>query len=369
MIIMRPPRYLAGVIVVVLLTAVACSKSSQSTSGQQTTLKVAFVYNSPVGDSGWTYTHDQGRAYLQSHLPGVKITVLQNIPEGASSEPVFERLAQQGNKLIFGTSFGYMDPMLQAGAKYPDTAFLYTSGYKSSKNVTNYYGATEQGLYLAGQLAGKTTKSNILGFVGSFPIASVLYQINAFTLGARSVNPNVETKVVFSSTWYDPSKEKQAANSLMNAGADILTETEDSPAVGEAAQARGMHWVGFSGSDMSKFAPDAWLTGVDFNWGPFYLKTAKEIIAGTWKATPYYGSMADGNVLLGPFGQSVPNSLQSYIDDQRKAIIDGTLQPFAGPIMDNQGNLIETAGKVLSVAQLNTTNYFVQGVVGSVPSS
>lgn len=330
-------------------------------------LKVAFVYVGPIGDAGWTKKHDDGRKALEEALGDrVETTYLESIPEGAQSQRVFEDLARKGNKLIFGTSFGYMDQMLAAAAKYPDTVFMHATGFKTAKNMGTYFGAAEEGRYLSGIAAGKATKNGRLGYVAAFPIPEVLRGINAFTLGVRSVRPDATVQVAWTSTWFGPDIEKQAAESLLAAGVDVVSQHQDTPATGEAAAAADAKWVGYN-DDMSRFAPEAWLTASIWDWGPYYIRTAERVLDGTWKSEQYYGDMADGLVGLAPFGDSVDQATRQLVEEKAAAIKDGSFEPFTGPIKDQAGRERVAAGKSAKLEELLAMDYFVEGVVGDIP--
>ena len=321
-------------------------------------LKIAFVHVGPVSDKGWSWAHDQGAQYVKESLgDAVEITTLEIISEGPDSLRVFEQLAEDGHGLIFGTSFGYMDPMLEASGNYPDVVFMHATGYKGSDNMGNYFGAAEEGRYLSGMAAGAATETNLIGYVAAFPIPEVLRGINAFTRGAQETNPDVEVQVVWTSTWFDPPVEGDAAQALLDAGADVIAMHQDSSAPGLAADAAGAKWVGYN-TDMTEFAPDAWLTAAIWNWGPYYLATAERVIAGTWETDFYYGNMAGGMVDIASFGASVPQDIQDKILERRQQIIDGTFSVFSDPITDQDGNERE-------LGDIFVMDFFVQGVTGS----
>jgi len=348
-------------------TAGSGGNATGGTSGTGTTskMKVAFVYVGPVGDAGWTKKHDDGRKELEAAMGDkVQTTFLESVPEGAESEATFERLAREGNKIIFATSFGYMDQMLAVAAKYPDVVFMHATGYKTAANMGTYFGAAEEARYLSGMVAGSMTKSNKLGYVAAFPIPEVIRGINAFTLGAQKVNPNVTVDVVWTSTWFNPTTEKEAAQSLLNKGIDVIGQHQDTPGPGEAAEAAGAKWVGYN-DDMSRFAAKAWLTAPVWDWGPFYIKTAKDVMAGTWKSEQYYGTMADGLVKLAPVADSVPADIRAAIEDTQKKIISGEFAPFTGPISKQDGSSAYAAGAKATLAELLKMDYFVKGVNGS----
>ena len=370
-----------AVVLVFMLIAAACGDdegedtTTTAASGDTTTtaaaadpLKVAFVYVGPVGDTGWTWAHDQGREYLEANYSGsLETTFLENVPEGSESQQVFETLAAEGWDVIFGTSFGYMDPMLAAAEKYPDTVFEHNTGYKTSENMGNYFGAAEEGRYLTGMAAGLMTEANELGYVAAFPIPEVLRGINAFALGVKEVNPDATVQVVWTSTWFDPALEKQAAETLLDAGADVIAMHQDSPAPGEAAEARGAYWVGYN-TDQGRFAPDAWLTAPIWNWGPYYLQVAEEVAAGTWESSAYYGDMEDGMVDIADFGSSVPQDVIDIVEARKAEFLDGSFVIFKGPLNDQDGVERLADGEVADLGMIlggDFMNFFVDNVIGS----
>ncbi len=339
--------------------------SGGTTAGGGEKVKVAFVYVGPVGDAGWTKKHDDGRKELEAEMGDkIQTTFLESVPEGAESEAVFERLAREGNKVIFATSFGYMDQMLAVAKKYPDVVFMHATGYKTADNMGTYFGAAEEARYLSGMAAGASTTSNKLGYVAAFPIPEVIRGINAFTLGAQKVNPKVTVDVVWTSTWFDPTAEKEAAQSLLNKGIDVVAQHQDTPGPGEAAEAAGAKWIGYN-DDMSRFAPKAWLTAPVWDWGPFYIKTVKDVMAGTWKSEQYYGTMADGLVNLAPVADSVPAETRTAIDETKAKIISGEFAPFTGPIMKQDGSEAIADGVKAPLGDLLKMDYFVKGINGS----
>jgi basic membrane protein A len=326
--------------------------------GDGEVMKIAFVHVGPVADKGWSWAHDQGAQYVKQQLgDAVEITTLEAIPEGSDSQRVFEDLAAAGNKLIFGTSFGYMDPMLAAAENYPDVVFEHATGFKTSANMGNYFGAAEEGRYLSGMAAGAASQTGKVGYVAAFPIPEVLRGINAFTLGVREVNPDATVQVVWTSTWFDPPKEGTAAESLLDAGVDVIAMHQDSAAPGQAAEAAGAKWVGYN-TDMTEFAPTAWLTAPIWDWGPFYLATTEAVMNGTWTSEAYYGNMADGMVDIAPFGDSVDEATKALIEERKQQIIDGSFQVLPDPIVDQDGNE-RPLGDIFGI------DYFVEGVVGS----
>jgi basic membrane protein A len=290
------------------------------------------------------------------------------VPEGAESQQVFEDLVDEGNDLIFATSFGYMDPMLAVAEANPDVCFQHATGYKTADNMGTYFGAAEEARYLSGIAAGHATKNGKIGYVAAFPIPEVLRGINAFTLGAQSVNPEVTVQVVWTSTWFGPDEEKQAAESLTAEGVDVLAMHQDTPSTGEAAAEVGAKWVGYN-DDMSSFQPEAWLTGPVWDWGPHYIATAQAVIDGTCPNEQYYGNMADGLVALAPYGDSVPDDVRAEIDALAEEIKAGTFKPFTGPINDQDGNEKVADGETPDLGTLLGMDYLVEGVIGEIPAS
>ncbi|MFD2411591.1 BMP family ABC transporter substrate-binding protein [Paenibacillus rhizoplanae] len=325
---------------------------------------VAFVYIGPPGDGGYTYQHDQGRLYMEKEL-GIKADFVENVPESADAERIITELAQN-HDIVFTTSFGYMDFTLNVAGKFPNVKFLHASGYKTAENMGTYFGKNYQASYLSGIAAGKMTKKNHLGYVGAFPISEVIYNLNAFTLGAQSVNPAVKVDVVWTNTWYDPATERQAAISLLDKGADVLLAYQDSPATLQAAAERGA-FAGGNDSDMSKYAPDNYLTNPVWNWGPYYVKAVQSVMDGTWKSEQYSGDMADGMVELAPFGNKVPEDVKKLVEDAKAKIISGGLDVFTGPISDNKGNVTVKDGQKLTLEEVLGMNWLVKGVEGTIP--
>lgn len=330
-------------------------------------LKIAFVYVSPVGDAGWTFQHDTGRKELEKALGDkVKTTFVENVPEGADAERVIRELAQAGNKVIFTTSFGFMNPTIKVAKQFPNVIFEHATGYKRAKNVGTYSARFYQARYLAGMVAGKMTKSNVLGYVAAFPIPEVVQGIDAYALGARAVNPKVEVKVIWTSSWYDPGKEREAADTLVSQGADVLTHHTDSTAVVQAAEAKGVYAIAYH-SDMSKYGPKAELTAAVHHWGQYYIREVKTILDGKWKSGDVWGGIKSGMVGLAPFNSAVPKDVVALVKAKEKAIADGKFHPFQGPLKDNEGHLKVTAGKSMSDKDILGLNWYVEGVQGKLP--
>jgi simple sugar transport system substrate-binding protein len=329
-------------------------------------LKIAFVYVSPVGDAGWTYQHDQGRIAMEKALGDrVRTTVVESVAEGPDAERVLRDLAAQGHGLIFATSFGYLEPALRVAADFPQVKFEHAGGYKTAPNLQTYDARYYEARYLAGLLAGKRSKTGVAGYVAGFPVPEVIQGINAFTIGMREVNPKAQVKVLWLDTWFDPPREREAALTLVNQGADVLTNHSGSPAVAQAAEDKGVMLVAYQ-SDMRRHAPHAQLTAIVHQWGGYYTRVAQSVIDGQWNARPVWGGMKDGFVALAPLNPSVPTSEATFIDAKRRGVIAGSVKPFAGRLLDNQGRVRLEKG-VLDDHAIATMDWFVEGVIGSVP--
>jgi len=329
-------------------------------------VKAGFIYVGPVGDAGWTYAHDQGRLEMEKLSFVEPSTYIESVPEGAESARVITGLVRKGANLVFTTSFGYMDATLDVAKRYKDVVFMHCSGFKSAENVGNYFGRMYEPRYLSGIVAGKMTKSNVIGYVAAFPIPEVIRGINAFTLGVRSVNPKAEVKVVWTQTWFDPGVEGDAADSLLDVGADVLAMHQDAPATLQAAEKRGAYVVGYN-SDMRTFAPNAFLTAPVWNWGALYTKIAAQVADGTWKSESIWSGMKEGLVELAPMSSKIPADVQKLVADKTAAIKSGKLHPFAGPIKNQQGKETVAAGATHNDGELLGMNYFVEGVQGTIP--
>lgn len=333
-------------------------------------LKAGFIYVTPIGEAGWTYQHEQGRLEMQKALGRkVQTTVVESVPEGADAERVIRDLARQGNRLIFATSFGYLEPVLRVAADYPEVRFEHAGGYKLAANVGTYNARYYEARYLAGLLAGKTSVSGIVGYVAAFPVPEVVQGVNAFTLGMRAVNPKAVVKVLWLNSWFDPPREREAALTLIHQGADMLTNHSASPAVAQAAQSSfktgRVRVISYQG-DMRAVAPDAQLAAVTSHWGGYYTRVAQAVLDGTWRPQPVWGGIKDGMVGLTAIAADVPVDVRALLDSRRQAIVSGRLHPFGAPLTDNQGRLRLGHGH-LSDAAILKMNWFVQGVEGSVP--
>ena len=331
--------------------------------------KVGFVYVSPIGDAGWTYQHELGRKQLEAAFKG-KVTTqfVENVPEGADAERVIRELAQSGCKVVFTTSFGYMNPTIKVAPSYPNTVFLHSTGYKTAKNVGIYNARFYEGRYLCGVIAGKMTKKNIAGYVAAFPIPEVMQGINAFTQGMRSVNPKAEVRVIWVNSWFDPGKEREAVLTLISQGADMVTHHTDSTAVVQAAEEKGIYSFSYH-SDMKKYGPKTQLTGTTHLWGDYYVKTLNEVMAGKWKTNSVWGGMKDGMIKLAPLSPAVPKDVKDMVTKLQSQIISGKFHPFQGPVVDQDGKARVPAGKVMTDDELGKMDYFVEGVASKLPKS
>lgn len=346
--------------------AAGCGDSQQTSSTENgDEVKVGFVYIGAPGDAGWTYSHDQARQHLESSVPGVKTTYREQVDEGAAAEANINQLVQEGCKVVFANSFGYGDAVMEVAAKHSDVVFMHASGNNTSENVGTFFGRIYQPRYLSGIIAGKMTSSNTLGYVAAYPIPEVIRGINAFTLGAQSVNPDVTVKVVWTTTWFDPTKEKEAAKTLIEQGCDVIAQHQDTYAPQQAAQEAGVYSIGYH-SDMSSFAPDANLTSVVWDWNDYYVNTVQSVIDGTWKSGSYWGGMEDGIVKLAPVSDKVPADVKTLVQEKEEAIKDGSFKVFAGPIKDQDGTVKVPEGTVMSDEELLNFNWFVAGVEGQL---
>lgn len=333
-------------------------------------VKAAWIYVGPTNDGGWTTAHDNGRKAVEAALAGKVITTFkENVPEGPEVATVIDDLVKDGNKIIFATSFGFGDAMIAAAKKYPDVKFEHATGLPNDiANFSSYFGAGEESLYLAGMAAGKATKKNVIGFVAPFPIPEVVRHINAYTLGAQSVNPAATVKIVWVNSWFDPPKERQAAESLISGGADVIASGGDSPAPGDAAKAAKVAWTGYD-SDQSANYADVWLTAAVYDWGKYYTKEVQGVIDGSWKKGDYYGNIADGFTSLAPYGSLVAAETQAAIEAKKADIVAGKFNIFGGPIADQAGAEKVADGASLPFGEQMSIQWFVKGVIGELPKA
>jgi basic membrane protein A and related proteins len=330
-------------------------------------VKVGYVYVGPVGDHGWSYEHDQGRQAMEKFFGDkVKTTFVENVSEGADAERVITQLAKAGNDIIFTTSFGFMNPTLKVAKRFPNVVFEHATGYKRSKNLSTYALRTYEGRYVSGVAAGMTTKTNVIGYIATFPIPEVIRDINSAYLGAKSVNPNVKMKIVWVNTWYDPGKESDAANALIDQGVDVLLQHTDSPAPLIAAEKRGIMGIG-QASDMAHFAPKSHMFSVRDHWAPYYIKTVQAVMDGTWKSEDYWGGLKDDVLEITSVNPNLPDDVKTAIKTTHDKIVSGELLPFTGPLKDNQGNVKVAAGTSAPDEELAGMNWYVEGIDATIP--
>lgn len=345
----------------------ACTKEEPKKAAEQK-LKIAFAYVGPVGDGGWTYAHDQGRKALVAALGDkVETSFVESVPEGADAERVIRQMASDGNKLIFGTTFGYMEPMLKVVKDFPDAKFEHGTGYKTAPNMRTYDSRTYEGAYMAGVVAGAMSKTNTLGVVGSIPIPEVIRNINSFTLGAQSMNPKIKTKVVWVGEWFNPSKETEAATALINGGADVLMQNTDSSAVLQTAEKMGKRAFGWD-SDMSAYGPKAHLGSAVINWGPYYIKAAKDVLEGSWSTGQSWWGVKEGAIDFVSMAADVPENAKKKVEEVKTGLKNGSFSIWKGPLIDNTGKEILAQGAVADDKFLGGIGFYVQGVDGKVPS-
>ncbi len=359
---------LAALVLVCAAASVLAVTATKGSAKSTAAYKVAWIYVGPHNDHGWSEAHDKGRLYVQ-HALGSKVqtTYKENVANGAQLQQTVASLVNDGYKMIFGTSFGFFDKNL--AAKYPQVYFEQATGTDRAKNLSEYFGAAEDTIFLSGMAAGAATKKGNLGYVVPFPIPEVIRHANAFALGARLMHPGAKVRLIWTNSWFDPSKEKKAAESLFGAGADVLGQNVDSPATGQFAQSKHIPWVGYD-SNAKKFAPTSWLTASVYNWGPYYLKRVKAAMNGKWKSGFYYGSINDGLTKLAPYGPKVSAKTKRAIAKKMRAIQSGKFYEFTGPLYDQHGKLRVKKGQRMQVLKGGTNslygmNWLVRGVIGS----
>ena len=364
------------------LTLVACGKKDAPATGASGAaaasaaapsaaakgpLKIAFAYIGPVGDGGWTFAHDNARKAVEQEFGDkVQTRFVEKVPESADAERVLRDMASQGNQLVFGTTFGYMESMVKVARDFPDVKFEHATGYKTAANLSTYDSRTYEGAYMAGVIAGKMTKSNVLGVVASVPIPEVLRNINSFTLGAQSVNPTITTKVVWVNEWFNPPKETEAATALINGGADILMQNTDSSAVLQTAEKMGKRGFGWD-SDMTQYGPKAHLGSAVINWAPYYIKTVRDVLDGKWQSGQSWWGVKEGAIDLVSLAADVPADAKAKLDEVRAGLKSGSFQIWKGPLLDQSGKEVLAKDQVADDKFLRGINFYVKGVEGQVP--
>ena len=351
------------VLLTVAATAVALVAAGAGSAKQTGAFKVAWILVGPHTDGGWSQAHYDGMQYVQKALGSkVQATYKENIVSNTQFGQTVSSLVAQGYKMIFSTSYGYVNKAF--AAKYPNVLFEQATGTDESKNLAEYYGAGEDTIFLSGMAAGAASKTGNIGYVVPFAIPEVLRHTDAFALGAQVTHPGAKIHIVWTNNWDSPALEKKAAESLVGAGADVLGQNVDTPTTGQVAASKNLPWVGYD-SDSSSFAPKSWLTAAVYNWGPYYLKRVEAAMNGTWKTGFYYGSIKDGFTTLAPYGAGVSAATKAVIAAKMKAIENGSFYEFTGPIEDQAGKVVVPAGKKLTVSQLYSLNWLVKGVIGS----
>ena len=385
--LMRPIA-LAALMLLAVLTLAACSSDDDSSSSQATAvatdavggdasatampegeqLIVGALHVGSVNDNGYNQAMHEGLLAMQEAIPGMKLIEAENVPESADAERVMENMIQQGAKVIFPQSFGYLDPALAVAERHPDVVFLHPAGFKQSENLGTFWSDTTSLSYLMGIVAASESETGKLGWVIGFPIPNILTSINAFTLGAQSVNPDVAVQVIVDNAWVDPAKEAESVNALADSGVDVVTMIVDSPAtVVKTADARGIKSIGFHCLCVEAAAGDSWLTGIGFVWGPLFTRYGQEVMAGTWKSANDIGSLADGYAQIAEYGPSVKEETKQAVETAKAALLDGSLDIFAGPIVDNAGTVRIAEGETGDLGELlGSTDYLVQGASGKI---
>ena len=348
-------------------TAAPATTAAPTTEAPAEPLRIAFMYDGEIDDGGWNEAHENGRQYLIANMDGIETTFVENLSPGSEFQAAFEDFGSQGYDLVICTTW-CQDDVLVVAPDYPDTVYLSWGGYQTAPNVGHFDGATEDGRYLDGLVAGSQPGVELIGYVGGFAIEEVVRGVNAFMIGAREINPDVETQVVWVNSWYDPAAEQQAAQALVDAGADLLAAEVNAPAVASVAEASGIGYIHY-GIDGSGLAPNSWLSGFTFNWGPYYLSQAQALADGTWEPALSYGGLRDGVVGMSPFGDAVTAETIALVEQRRQEIVDGTFDYFAGPITDNQGNVVIAEGATVPWEERTLCcQWLIEGVIGEIPA-
>lgn len=356
------------VLLVFLVLATFLSACGTTAPAPSEKTKVAFIYIGQPGDLGWTYEHDRGRLMLEKELGDqIETITVPDVQEGPNAEKAIRDVVEAGAKIVFTTSFGYMDPTIAVAEQYPDVIFEHCSGYKTADNVSTYFGRMYQPRYLAGLVAGSMTEDNFIGYVAATPIPEVIRGINAFTLGVRAVNPDAEVHVVWTNTWYDPVKEREAAVALLDEGADIIAQHQDTTEPQKAAQEYEKLSIGYD-SDMAQFVGDTVLTSPIWNWGKYYIATVQNILDGSWKSHQYWGGLEDDAVMLADFSPLVPDDVKSLVESGKEQLVSGEWDVFCGPISDQEGTEIVADGECMTDGDMLGMAWFVDGVVGTIPA-
>jgi simple sugar transport system substrate-binding protein len=351
-----------------LLTTAAVALGLATTAMASEKTKVGFVYVGPVGDGGWTYEHDQGRkAVVAEFGDEVETTYVESVPEGADAERVITQMALQGADLIFTTSFGYMDPTINVAKKFPDVKFEHATGYKTADNVSVYSARFYEGRAVQGHIAGRMTKSNVIGYIASFPIPEVIRGINSAYIHAKKVNPDIQFKIIWAYTWFDPAKEADAAKALIEQGADVILQHTDSTAPQAAAQAAGNVITFGQASDMSEYAPLPRVSSIIDNWAPYYIARTKAVMDGTWESTSTWDGIGAGMVGIGEISDAVPADVKAEALALKDSLASGEYHAFTGPLNKQDGSAWLAEGETADDGTLAGMNFYVEGIEGDIP--
>ncbi len=358
---------LLALLILIPVMMFANGNKESSAPADNAKFKVAFIYIGLPGDLGWTFGQEQGRKMLEEKLGDkVETTFIENVSEGPDASRIIRQYAQKGYNMIVATSFGYMDPMVEVAAEFPDVYFEHCSGYKTSDNMATYFGRMYQARYLSGIVAGEAIgQGDSIGYVAAFPIPEVIRAINAFTIGVRKVNPTATVNVVWTNTWYDPVKEREAAVALLDSGVKLIAQHQDTTEPQKAAKERGLLSIGYN-ADMGKFVGDSVLVSPQWNWGPYFIKTVEDAMNGTWKTHSYWGGLNDGVVELSPFSDKVPQNVKDLVASEAKKIKSGSWDVFWGPVKGQDGSVVVADGAKMADGDMLGMSYFVEGVVGNL---
>jgi basic membrane protein A and related proteins len=352
----------------ILAAGTALALSLTAAQAQDEPLRIGFIYVGPVGDYGWSYQHDQGRIAIETEFGDrVETTFVESVPEGADAERVLRQMAQAGHDLIFATSFGFMNSTVNVAQQFPDVRFEHATGYQTAENLATYDARFYEGRHIAGLVAGQMTESNIIGYIGAYPIPEVIQGINAAFLAARSVNPEVEFRIIWANTWFDPALEADAAQTLIEQGADVLMQHTDSTAAMTIAEEAGIYAIG-QASNMIEFGPNAQLTTIVDNWAPYYVERVQALLDGTWESHSVWHGLESGLVEIAPFSEDIPEEVRAQAEEAERAIAAGELHPFTGPINRQDGSAWLAEGETATDDELRSMNFFVEGITGTLPN-
>ena len=352
----------------ILAAAIVAAGAATGVYADAHQTKVGFVYVGPIGDGGWTYEHDKGRLAVEAEFgDSVETVYVESVPEGPDAERVMTQMALQGADLIFTTSFGYMDPTINVAAKFPDVKFEHATGFKRADNVSTYSARFYEGRAVQGHIAGQMTKSNIVGYIGSFPIPEVIRGINSAYLHAKEVNPDIEFKIVWAYTWFDPAKEAEAATVLIEQGADVILQHTDSTAPQAAAQSAGDVVTFGQASDMAEFGPFPRVSSIIDDWAPYYIARTKAVMDGTWTSTDTWDGIGAGMVGIGEISDAVPAEIKASAEALRDSLSDGSYHAFTGPVNKQDGSAWLADGETADDGTLAGMNFYVEGITGDIP--